>query len=122
MQTRKLGYSDLNLSTVGLGTWAMGGGGWQWGWGSQEDAESIAAIRRGLDLGINWVDTAAAYGLGHSEEVLAKALEGRRQEVIVATKCGMVWDENDGTASASRCASVWSAKACAASARPACAA
>lgn len=96
MQTRKLGYSDLNLSTVGLGTWAMGGGGWQWGWGSQEDAESIAAIRRGLDLGINWVDTAAAYGLGHSEEVLAKALEGRRQEVIVATKCGMVWDENDG--------------------------
>ncbi|MCU0509451.1 MAG: aldo/keto reductase [Anaerolineae bacterium] len=95
MQTRRLGYSDLNLTTVGLGTWAMGGGGWQWAWGSQEDDESIAAIRRGLDLGINWVDTAAGYGLGHSEEVLAKALEGRRQEVIVATKCGMVWDEND---------------------------
>jgi aryl-alcohol dehydrogenase-like predicted oxidoreductase len=73
----------------------MGGGGWQWGWGRQEDEASIAATRRGLDLGINWVDTAAAYGLGHAEEVLAKALEGRRQEVVVATKCGMVWDEDD---------------------------
>ena len=95
MQTRKLGYTDLNLSAVGLGTWAMGGGGWQWSWGGQEDADSIAAVRKALDLGINWIDTAAGYGLGHSEEVLGKALEGRRREVIVATKCGMVWDEND---------------------------
>jgi aryl-alcohol dehydrogenase-like predicted oxidoreductase len=95
MQTRKLGYTDLHLTTVGLGTWAVGGAGWQWAWGSQEDELSIAAIRRGLDLGINWVDCAAAYGLGHAEEVLAKALQGRRHEVVVATKCGLVWDEGN---------------------------
>lgn len=93
MQMRKLGYTDLELTTVGLGTWATGGGGWRWGWGSQEDADSIAAIRRALDLGINWVDCAAAYGLGHAEEVLGRALEGRRREVILATKCGLTWDE-----------------------------
>jgi aryl-alcohol dehydrogenase-like predicted oxidoreductase len=69
----------------------MGGGGWQWAWGSQEDAESIAAIHKALDLGVNWIDTAAAYGLGHSEEVIGKALEGRRNEVFLATKCSLVW-------------------------------
>jgi aryl-alcohol dehydrogenase-like predicted oxidoreductase len=73
----------------------MGGGGWQWSWGGQNDAESIETVHRALDLGINWIDTAAGYGLGHSEEVLGKALEGRRREVIVATKCGLVWDEDD---------------------------
>jgi aryl-alcohol dehydrogenase-like predicted oxidoreductase len=78
---------------VGLGTWAIGGGGWQWGWGPQDDAESVAALRRGLDLGINWIDTAAAYGLGRSEEVVGKAIASRRDEVIIATKCGLVWDE-----------------------------
>jgi aryl-alcohol dehydrogenase-like predicted oxidoreductase len=93
MQTRKLGYSDLHLTTVGLGTWAIGGGGWAWGWGPQDDAESIAAIRRALDLGINWIDTAAVYGLGHSEEIVGQAIAGRRDEVTIATKCGMVWDE-----------------------------
>ncbi|HXV41932.1 MAG TPA: aldo/keto reductase, partial [Anaerolineae bacterium] len=69
MQTRKLGYTDLHLTPMGLGTWAIGGSGWQWSWGPQDDADSIAAVQRGLDLGINWVDTAAAYGLGHSEEI-----------------------------------------------------
>jgi len=93
MQTRKLGFTDLNLSTVGFGTWAIGGAGWQWAWGPQDDADSIAAIRAGLDLGINWIDTAAAYGIGHSEVVVGKAIEGRRDEVIIATKCGLVWDE-----------------------------
>jgi len=78
---------------MGLGTWAIGGGGWQWGWGPQDDAESIAALQRGLDLGINWIDTAAAYGLGRAEEVVGRAIAGRRGEVIVATKCGLVWDE-----------------------------
>lgn len=92
MQMRRLGHTDLHLTAVGLGTWAIGGSGWQWAWGSQDDADSIAAIRRALDLGINWIDTAAAYGLGHSEEVLGKALAGRREKVIVATKCGLVWD------------------------------
>ena len=91
MQTRKLGYSDLHLTTVGLGTWAIGGGGWAYGWGPQDDAESIAAIRCALDLGINWIDTAAVYGLGHSEEIIGQAIAGRRDEVIIATKCGLVW-------------------------------
>lgn len=93
MQTRRLGATDLHLTTVGLGTWAIGGGGWQWAWGPQDDADSIAAIRHGLDLGINWIDTAAAYGVGHAEEVVGRAIAGRRDEVIIATKCGLVWDE-----------------------------
>jgi len=93
MQTRKLGYSDLHLTTVGLGTWAIGGGGYAYGWGPQDDAESIATIHRALDLGINWIDTAAVYGLGHSEEVVGRAIADRRDEVIVATKCGLVWDD-----------------------------
>jgi aryl-alcohol dehydrogenase-like predicted oxidoreductase len=93
VRTRKLGYTDLNLTTVGFGTWAIGGEDWQYGWGPQDDADSVAAIRRGLDEGINWIDTAAAYGLGHSEEVIGQAIAGRRHEVIIATKCGLVWDQ-----------------------------
>ncbi len=98
MQKRKLGFSDLHLTTVGLGTWAIGGGDWYWGWGPQDVQESIDTIHHALDLGINWMDSAAAYGLGRSEELIAKAIKGRRDEVIVATKCGLVWDENDRTA------------------------
>jgi aryl-alcohol dehydrogenase-like predicted oxidoreductase len=93
MQTRRLGQTDLNLTAVGLGTWAIGGGHWEFGWGPQDDADSIAAIRRALELGINWIDTAAAYGLGHSEEIVGQAIEGCRDQVIVATKCGLVWDD-----------------------------
>jgi aryl-alcohol dehydrogenase-like predicted oxidoreductase len=93
VKTRKLGYTDLSLTTVGLGTWAIGGGGWQWGWGPQDDAASIRALRHGLDLGINWIDSAAAYGLGHAEEVVAQVIAGRRDEVMIATKCGLVRDE-----------------------------
>jgi aryl-alcohol dehydrogenase-like predicted oxidoreductase len=93
VKTRKLGYTDLNLTTVGFGTWAIGGGDWQWGWGPQDDSDSVAAIRCGLDEGINWIDTAAAYGLGHAEEVIGHAIAGRRDEVIIATKCGLVWDK-----------------------------
>jgi aryl-alcohol dehydrogenase-like predicted oxidoreductase len=93
VRTRKLGFTDLHLTTIGLGTWAIGGGGWEWGWGPQDDAESIASLKHGLDLGINWIDTAAAYGLGHAEEVVGQVVEGRRDDVIVATKCGLVWDE-----------------------------
>jgi aryl-alcohol dehydrogenase-like predicted oxidoreductase len=92
LRTRKLGYSDLHITTVGLGTWAIGGGGWAFGWGPQDDADSIAAIHRALDLGINWIDTAAVYGMGHSEEVVGLAIAGRRDEVIIATKCSRVWD------------------------------
>lgn len=93
MEKRKLGYSDLYVSRIGLGTWALGGGGWRGGWGPQDDAVSIATIHRALDLGINWIDTAPYYGLGHAEEIIGRAIAGRRDEVIIATKCGLVWDE-----------------------------
>jgi len=94
MQTRKLGNSDLHITPLGFGSWAAGGGGWEYGWGPQDDAESVAAIRRALDLGVNWIDTAAIYGLGHSEEVVAKALQGRAKRPHVFTKCSMVWGED----------------------------
>ncbi len=94
MQTRKLGNSDLAITPIGFGAWAIGGGGWAFGWGSQDDADSIAAIREAIDLGINWIDTAAVYGLGHSEEVVAKALEGVKQRPYVFTKCERIWDDN----------------------------
>jgi aryl-alcohol dehydrogenase-like predicted oxidoreductase len=92
MQTRRLGATDLNLTVIGFGAWAAGGP-WAFGWGPQDDNDSIAAIHRALELGVNWIDTAAAYGLGHSEEVVGRAIKGRRDQVIVATKCGLVWDE-----------------------------
>lgn len=94
MQTRRLGNSDLDITPVGFGAWAIGGGDWAFGWGSQDDADSIATIREALDLGINWIDTAAVYGLGHSEEVVAKALEGVANRPYVFTKCARVWDAN----------------------------
>ncbi len=93
MQTRKLGYSDLHFTTVGLGAWAMGGGGWDWGWGPQDDDESIATVHRALDSGVNWIDTAPVYGFGHSEEVVGRAIAGIRDEVMIATKCSLVWEE-----------------------------
>ena len=94
MQTRTLGNSDLNITRVGYGAWAVGGSGWQFGWGSQNDNDSIAAIHRSLELGVNWIDTAAVYGLGHSEEVVARALKswsGPRPYIF--TKCGLRWDD-----------------------------
>jgi aryl-alcohol dehydrogenase-like predicted oxidoreductase len=91
MITRRLGNSDLALTPLGFGSWATGGGDWQFGWGPQDDAESIAAIRRALDLGINWIDTAAVYGLGHSEEVVAQAIRGRAEKPYVFTKCERTW-------------------------------
>jgi len=94
MQTRRLGQTDLNLSTIGLGTWAIGGGGYEWGWGPQDDKESIATIQHALELGINWIDTAPIYGLGRSEEVVGKAIKGLKDQPIIATKCGFVWDED----------------------------
>lgn len=94
MKTRKLGWTDLNLSTIGLGTWAMGGGGWKFSWGPQDDSESISAIQHAVELGINWIDTAAVYGLGHSEEIVGKAIKGLRDKPIIATKCERVWDKD----------------------------
>jgi aryl-alcohol dehydrogenase-like predicted oxidoreductase len=93
MQTRRLGNSDLRITPVGYGAWAIGGSGWQFGWGSQDDKDSIAAIHRSLELGVNWIDTAAVYGLGHSEEVVARALkEWRGPKPYIFTKCGLHWD------------------------------
>lgn len=93
MQTRRLGDSDLDITPLGFGAWAIGGGDWSFGWGSQDDRDSVAAIREALDLGVNWIDTAAVYGLGHSEEVVARALEGVARRPYVFTKCGRVWNE-----------------------------
>ena len=93
MQTRKLGNSDMQITPIGYGAWAIGGSGWQFAWGSQDDNDSIAAIHRSLELGVNWIDTAAVYGLGHSEEVVGRALKtwpGARPYVF--TKCGRHWD------------------------------
>ena len=92
MHTRRFGKTDIQITPIGIGAWAMGGGNWDAGWGSQDDQESIATIKRGLDLGINWIDTAAVYGLGHSEEVVGKAIKGRERPFIF-TKCSLVWDE-----------------------------
>lgn len=93
MQTRNLGNSDLKITPIGVGAWAMGGSGWAFAWGDQDDQESIDAIHAALDAGINWIDTAAIYGLGHSEEIVAKALEGRANRPYVFTKCARLWDE-----------------------------
>jgi aryl-alcohol dehydrogenase-like predicted oxidoreductase len=90
-ELRTLGNSDLQLTAIGFGAWAIGGGNWEYAWGPQDDNESIAAIHRALDLGINWIDTAAIYGLGHSEEVVGKAIRSTSHKPLVFTKCSMRW-------------------------------
>ncbi|HSV30449.1 MAG TPA: aldo/keto reductase [Atribacteraceae bacterium] len=92
MQFRKLGWTDLNLSVIGFGAWAIGGGGWKFSWGPQDDAESIAAIKKAIELGVNWIDTAAVYGLGHSEEMIGQAIREMSEKPLIATKCALVWD------------------------------
>ncbi|MGB6191346.1 MAG: aldo/keto reductase [Terracidiphilus sp.] len=91
---RVLGNSDMRLTPIGFGAWAIGGGDWQFSWGPQEDSDSIAAIHRALDLGINWIDTAAIYGLGHSEEVVGRALKSTSHRLFVFTKCSMRWKDD----------------------------
>jgi aryl-alcohol dehydrogenase-like predicted oxidoreductase len=93
MDKKKLGNSDMELTPIGFGSWAIGGGDWQFSWGPQDDNDSIAAIHRALELGINWIDTAAVYGLGHSEEMVARALKTTPHKPYIFTKCGLVWDE-----------------------------
>ncbi len=107
MQTRTLGNSDLNITPVGYGAWAVGGSGWQFAWGSQDDTDSIAAIHRALELGVNWIDTAAVYGLGHSEEVVGRALKswsGPRPYVF--TKCALRWDAQGNVQKVLSCDSI----------------
>lgn len=94
METRQFGNTDMQVTSVGLGAWAIGGAGWRAGWGAQDDDDSVATIHRAIDLGINWIDTAAVYGLGHSEEIVARALKGRSDRPYVFTKCERVWDES----------------------------
>jgi aryl-alcohol dehydrogenase-like predicted oxidoreductase len=97
LPTRPLGSSGFQITTVGFGSWAIGGGGWSFGWGPQDDAESIATMRHALELGVNWIDTAAVYGLGHSEEVVGKLLRElpASERPLVFTKCGLTWDANN---------------------------
>jgi aryl-alcohol dehydrogenase-like predicted oxidoreductase len=100
LPTRPLGTSGLSITTVGFGAWAIGGGDWAYGWGPQDDDDSIAAMRHAVERGINWIDTAAVYGLGHSEEVVGRLLRALPPDrrPLVFTKCGMVWDERDRSA------------------------
>ncbi|HVP15521.1 MAG TPA: aldo/keto reductase [Terriglobales bacterium] len=97
LPVRPLGTSGLMITKVGFGAWAIGGGGWLYGWGPQDDADSIAAMRHAVELGIDWIDTAAVYGLGHSEEVVGRFVRDlpEKDRPLVFTKCGMVWDERD---------------------------
>ena len=92
MEKRKLGNSDLMITPVGVGSWAIGGGGWAFAWGPQDDAQSVAAIRAALEAGWNWIDTAAVYGLGHSEEIVARAVAGLSPKPYIFTKCERCWD------------------------------
>jgi aryl-alcohol dehydrogenase-like predicted oxidoreductase len=95
METRHLGVSNLKITPVGFGAWAIGGSGWEFAWGDQDDRDSVAAIHRALEMGVNWIDTAAAYGMGHSEEVVARALrEWPGPRPYVFTKCGLHWEKN----------------------------
>jgi aryl-alcohol dehydrogenase-like predicted oxidoreductase len=95
LDTRPLGTTGMRITRVGFGAWAVGGGDWAFAWGPQDDDEAIAAIRHAVELGVNWIDTAAVYGLGHSEEVVARALHGTPEpdRPYVFTKCGLVWDD-----------------------------
>ncbi|HEY1648488.1 MAG TPA: aldo/keto reductase [Terracidiphilus sp.] len=103
---RTLGNSDLHLTPIGFGAWAIGGGGWQYAWGAQDDNDSIAAIRRALDLGINWIDTAAVYGLGHSEEVVARAVKASGHRPYIFTKCSLRWGEDKSIYNSLKAASI----------------
>lgn len=93
METRQFGKTGMRITPIGFGAWAIGGGNWEFGWGPQDDQQSIAAIRRAIDLGMNWIDTAAVYGLGHSEEIVGQAIKGMAQRPYIFTKCSMVWND-----------------------------
>ena len=95
--TTRLGWTGMHLTRVGFGAWTIGGGGWAYAWGGQDDAASIETMRHAVELGVNWIDTAAVYGLGHSEEVVGRLLRrlSPSDRPFVFTKCGLVWDEHD---------------------------
>jgi len=93
METKQFGNTDMMITRIGFGAWAIGGGNWAFAWGPQDDGEAIAAIRRAVENGMNWIDTAAVYGLGHSEELVGKAIKGMNQKPYIFTKCGLIWDD-----------------------------
>ncbi|MDT8393073.1 MAG: aldo/keto reductase [Bacteroidales bacterium] len=93
METKQFGNTDMKITRMGFGAWAIGGGNWEFGWGQQDDGEAIAAMHRAMEKGMNWIDTAAVYGLGHSEELVAKAVKYMNPKPYVFTKCGLVWDD-----------------------------
>jgi aryl-alcohol dehydrogenase-like predicted oxidoreductase len=103
---RTLGNSDLQLTPIGFGAWALGGGDWQYSWGPQDDNDSIDAIHRALDLGVNWIDTAAVYGLGHSEEVVGRAVKSSGRKAYIFTKCSLRWREDRSIYNSLKAASV----------------
>lgn len=94
METKRLGITDFDITRIGFGSWAIGGGGWAFGWGPQDDSKAIAAMQCGIELGMNWIDTAAVYGLGHSEELVAEAVTGMSNKPYIFTKCGLIWDKS----------------------------
>ena len=104
LPTRPLGSSGFHITTVGFGSWAIGGGGWAFSWGPQDDDESVATMRHAVELGVNWIDTAAVYGLGHSEEVVGRLLKElpASERPLVFTKCGLTWDANNPMQAAKR--------------------
>jgi aryl-alcohol dehydrogenase-like predicted oxidoreductase len=106
MTLRRLGQSDLKITPIGIGAWAIGGGSWEFAWGPQDDEESIAAIRAGLDRGINWIDTAAVYGLGHSETIVGRAVKGLRHRPYIFTKCSLIWDHSGKVSHSLKSASI----------------
>ena len=106
MELRRLGDSDLHITPIGIGAWAVGGGGWNGSMGPQNEADSVPAIQAALDHGLNWIDTAALYGLGHSEEVVARAIQGRTQRPYIFTKCERVWDEHRNIGASLKAASI----------------
>jgi aryl-alcohol dehydrogenase-like predicted oxidoreductase len=94
METKTFGNTDMKITRIGFGAWAIGGGNWEFAWGPQDDNEAMAAIRRAVEVGMNWIDTAAVYGLGHSEELVGRAIKGMGKKPYIFTKCGLVWGEN----------------------------
>ena len=94
MKKRRFGNTGMNITPIGFGSWAIGGAGWSHGWGPQDDNRAVEAVERAVELGINWIDTAAVYGLGHSEELIGKVLAGLKNKPLVFTKCSLVWNDN----------------------------
>ena len=107
MEKRKFGTTGMEITPIGFGSWAIGGENWSHGWGPQDNNKAVEAIERALELGINWIDTAAVYGLGHSEKLVAKALEGIAEKPYIFTKCSLVWDNERNISNSLKRDSIW---------------